>query len=170
MLVVRKFNPFFQPCQTVNNECNWFEGVNTYTREGINIILWRKITISQELNISWTSDQSVNSSLSPYVQKKKYDCSICLGLIMAARKKFKSTFFLYSKIEIYHNFADFQQKSGTSWGWNRPSWILTLIKFDIYWVFLYLTWYNLCKAWLRGFGLEHFVNCRFCLVPNILVY
>ena len=143
MLVVRKFNPFFQPCQTVNNECNWFEGVNTYTREGINIILWRKITISQELNISWTSDQSVNSSLSPYVQKKKYDCSICLGLIMAARKKFKSTFFLYSKIEIYHNFADFQQKSRTSWGWDRPSsaqagfWLwLNLICIEFFYIWL----------------------------------
>ena len=43
------------------------------------IILCRKIAISPETNLRWTSDQSVNSSLSVAVQGKKPERSIFLS-------------------------------------------------------------------------------------------
>ena len=43
----------------------------SYPEGGVIIILCQKIAISAELNLHWTSDQSVNSSLCVVVQKKK---------------------------------------------------------------------------------------------------
>ena len=63
--------------------------VNLYSPEGgAIIILCRKIVISPESNLHWTSDQSVNCCS----VEKKTESSICLGLIMAVLRSLRMYF------------------------------------------------------------------------------
>ena len=60
-------------------------GVGSLLNPSYPIIFCRKIAISLELNLRWTSDQFLNSSMSVVEQEKKEtERSIFLGLIVAA--------------------------------------------------------------------------------------
>ena len=61
-------------------------------RGGIFIILCQKIAISPEPNLRWTSDQSVNSSFSVVVQKKKTRVLYLSRFNHGGPSKFENTF------------------------------------------------------------------------------
>ena len=78
---------------------------------GAILLLHQKVAIAPHPNIWWTRDQSVNSSLSIVVQKKK---PIALYLSRFSRggpTKFESTFFQIAKLKFLTIFADFRQNS-----------------------------------------------------------
>ena len=64
------------------------------------IILCRKIAISPEPNLRWTSDQSVNSSLSVAVQEKKTRALYLSRLKRGGPMKFENTFFQIAKLRF----------------------------------------------------------------------
>ena len=71
-----------------------------YPRGGAIIILCRKIAISPEPNLRWTSDQSVNSSLSVAVQEKKTRAIYLSRLKRGGPLKFENTFFQIAKLRF----------------------------------------------------------------------
>ena len=78
---------------------------------GAIIILCRKIAISPQPNLRWTSDQSVNSSLSVAVQEKKTRALYLSRLKRGGPMKFENTFFQIAKFRFSSIFVDFQQIS-----------------------------------------------------------
>ena len=85
------------------------------------IILCRKIAISPEPNLRWTSDQSVNSRLSVAVQEKKSRALYLSRLKLGGPMKFENTLFQIAKLRlssifvIFDKFPKFSQNSqGTS--------------------------------------------------------
>ena len=76
---------------------------------GPNGPLCRKIAISLEPNLRWTSDQSVDSSLSVVVPKKKTRALYLSRFIRGGPTKFESTFFQIAKLPFLTIFADFCQ-------------------------------------------------------------
>merc|ERR1711954_356352 len=75
---------------------------------GAIIILCRKIAISLEPNLRWTSDQSANSSLSVAVQEKKTRALYLSWLKRGGPLKFENTFFQIAKLRFSSIFVDFQ--------------------------------------------------------------
>ena len=78
---------------------------------GAIIILCRKIAISPQPNLRWTSDQSVNSSLSVAVQEKKTRALYLSRLKRGGPMKFENTFFQIAKLRFLSIFVDFRQIS-----------------------------------------------------------
>ena len=71
----------------------------------------RKIAISSEPNLRWTSDQSVNSRLSVAVQEKKARVLYLSQLKRGGPMKFENTFFQIEKLRFSSIFVDFRQIS-----------------------------------------------------------
>ena len=78
---------------------------------GAIIILCRKIAISPEPNLRWTSDQSANSSLSVAVQEKKTRALYLSRLKRGGPMKFENTFFQIAKLRFSSIFVDFRKIS-----------------------------------------------------------
>ena len=73
---------------------------------GLIIIIYQKIAISPEPNLCWTSDQSVNSSLSVAVQEKKTRALYLSRLKRGGLMKFEITFFQIAKLRFSSIFID----------------------------------------------------------------
>ena len=78
---------------------------------GVIIIFCRKIVISPEPNLCWTSDQFVSSSLSVAVQEKKPRALYLSRLKRGGPMKFENTFFQIAKLRFSSIFVDFRKKS-----------------------------------------------------------
>ena len=80
------------------------------------IVLCQKIAISPELNLRWTSDQSVNSSLSVAVQEKKNQSALSFSVEAWRPDEFREHLFPNSEIETFDDFRRnsriFKQFSG----------------------------------------------------------
>ena len=83
----------------------------SYPGGGIIIILCRKIAISLDPNLRWTSDLSVNTSLSVAVQEKKNRALYLSRLKRGGPMKFENTFFQIAKLRFSSIFVDFRQIS-----------------------------------------------------------
>ena len=66
----------------------------------------RKIAISPERNLRWTSDQSVNSCLSVAVQEKKTRALYLSRLKRGGPMKFENTFFQIAKLRFSSIFVN----------------------------------------------------------------
>ena len=76
---------------------------------GAIILLHRRITFSQHLNIQWTRDQLKTRVCLLWSNRKKTECSICLGLTWCP-DKVQEHLFPNSEIEIFDVFCGFSSK------------------------------------------------------------
>ena len=76
---------------------------------GAIIILCRKIVISLEPNLHWTSDQSINSSLSVAVQEKKKQSALSFSVEAWRPDEVREHLFPNSEIEIFIDFCRFSK-------------------------------------------------------------
>ena len=74
------------------------------------IILCQKIAVSPEPNLRWTSNQSVNSSLSVAVKEKKNRAFYPSQFKHGGPKKFENTFFQIAKLRFFDNLQQFSTK------------------------------------------------------------
>ena len=128
------------------------------TEGGQNSPPCRRIAISPKPNLRWTSDQSVNSSLSVLVQLKKNRALYLSRFNRGGQTKFENTYFQIAKFRfssIFNKFSEFSKKISGYEFKNKGPQILESSHLYTYLSFCKKYWQNVLKWWiLRGIVLK----------------